>query len=112
MDANERRMCIVEALSKRRRDTIDNLAFEFNVSRRTIRYDIEILSCSYPIYTTKGTGGGVHILDGYKLGMKYFTAEQTEFLERISKGLTGADLKTAQTLLATFGQPKGKNNGY
>lgn len=111
MEANERRICIIETMCKRRYDTIDNLAFEFNVSRRTIRYDIEILSCSYPIYTTKGTGGGVHIMDGYRLGMKYFTDSQTEFLERISKNLTGADLKTAQTMLAAFRQPKGKPNG-
>lgn len=111
MEANERRMCLIETMCKRRYDTIDNLAFEFKVSRRTIRYDIEILSCSYPIYTTKGTGGGVHMMDGYRLGMKYFTDSQAELLERISKYLTGADLKTAQTMLATFSRPKGNLNG-
>lgn len=39
---------ILEVLCKRRQETIDNLAQEFGVSRRTIRYDIEELSCAYP----------------------------------------------------------------
>ena len=38
---NERREAILEVLCKRRQETIDNLAQEFGVSRRTIRYDIE-----------------------------------------------------------------------
>lgn len=106
-----RRQALLEVLCERRHESIANLAFEFKVSIRTIKYDIEELALSYPIYTTQGNGGGVHIMDGYRLGMKYFTASQTELLERISKNLTGADLKTAQTILATFRQPKGKPNG-
>ena len=111
MSATERRIQIIELLCKRKTDNIRNLAHEFNVSYLTIQRDILELSCSYPIYTTQGNGGGVHIMDGFRLGMKYFTDSQTELLERISKNLTGADLKTAQTMLATFRQPKGKPNG-
>ena len=40
--AIERRQEILETLSDRRFETIDNLAAQFGVSRRTIRYDIEI----------------------------------------------------------------------
>lgn len=104
----ERRQSLLEIICERRFETIDNLAFEFGVERRTIRRDIELLSISYPIYTTKGVGGGVHIMDGFRLGMKYLNAEQTEFLERISKNLTGKDFKTAQMILTTFRNPKGK----
>lgn len=57
MRANERRMRLIEELCERKFDTIDNLAFELGVSRRTICYDIEELSLSYPIFTAKGTGG-------------------------------------------------------
>lgn len=32
---------------------------EFGVSRRTIQYDIELLSVSAPINTIRGKGGGV-----------------------------------------------------
>ena len=40
---SERRMSIIETLSERRSDSIDNLAFEFGVSRRTMRNDIPTL---------------------------------------------------------------------
>ena len=53
----ERRQMILEVLCERRFERIDNLAFEFKVNRRTIRRDIEILSITFPFYTTKGTGG-------------------------------------------------------
>ena len=39
---SERRMSIIETLSERRSDSIDNLAFEFGVSRRTMRNDCHI----------------------------------------------------------------------
>lgn len=107
----ERRQSILEYLCECRSTTREKLAFEFEVSNRTIERDLQVLSCSYPIYTVQGVGGGVFIDKGYKLGMKYFTANQTELLERILENLTGADLKTAQTILATFSQPKGKPNG-
>lgn len=64
MRASERRMRLIEELCERKFDTIDNLAFELGVSRRTICYDIEELSLSYPIFTAKGTGGGVWVRDG------------------------------------------------
>ena len=43
MTAAERRQSIIEALNVRRQETVDNLAFEFGVAARTIRYDIERL---------------------------------------------------------------------
>jgi predicted DNA-binding transcriptional regulator YafY len=60
MGPNERRMEIIEALCRRRQDTMANLAAEFGVSVRTIKNDIDILSLSYPIETIRGRyGGGV-----------------------------------------------------
>lgn len=63
MSANERRRAILEALCMRRFDTQVNLAYEFGVTRQTIITDILVLSCDYPIYTTTGGGGGVHVED-------------------------------------------------
>ena len=54
MSANERREAIIQALNARRFDKVENLAAEFGVSERTIRTDIEALSCHYPIFTKKG----------------------------------------------------------
>ena len=58
----ERRAAIFDALCIRRHDTVENLASEFGVSEKTIRRDIEELSCSYPIETVRGRyGGGVKV---------------------------------------------------
>ena len=83
----ERRVALLTLLCKRRRDGIGNLAFEFGVSERTIRMDIEILSRDFPIYTIPGRGGGVFIMDGYQLGMKYLTETEEKCLEEVACGL-------------------------
>ena len=57
--AIERRQQVLEAISDRRTERIENLASEFGVSRRTIERDILVLSCSYPIVTVQGAAGGV-----------------------------------------------------
>ena len=77
----ERRLRLLEILCKRKRETLDNLAYELKVSKRTIRYDIEILSYTYPIYTTTGPYGGIYIEDTFRLGMKYLTKNQCERLK-------------------------------
>ena len=59
MTAIERRQYILETLSDRRALNVDSLAKECSVSERTIRYDIEILSRSAPIFTVQGTRGGI-----------------------------------------------------
>ncbi len=62
---NERREAILMILCKRRYDTISNLAQEFGVSVRTIKYDIEELTLAHPIETIRGRyGGGVRVSDG------------------------------------------------
>ena len=45
MRPNERRAVIFDALCIRRQDTVENLGPEFGVSEKTIRRDIEELSC-------------------------------------------------------------------
>lgn len=69
MTPSERREAILKVLCQRRQDKIDNLAFEFGVSVRTIKNDIEELSLAYPIETVRGRyGGGVKVADGYYVG--------------------------------------------
>ena len=63
----ERRRAIMEVLCVRRHETRGNLAFEFGVSKRTIECDIQSLSLEYPIYTTQGRGGGIHVVAGFEL---------------------------------------------
>ena len=107
----ERRQLILNVLCERRSETIDNLAFEFSVHRNTIRKDIEVLSFYFPLFTTKGTGGGVHLVDGFRLGMKYLTDKQCTVLKEISEELSGEKKVVVLEILKTFAYPIGVKNG-
>lgn len=102
----ERRQLILNVLCERRTETIDNLAFEFSVHRNTIKKDIEVLSFYFPLFTTKGTGGGVHLVDGFRLGMKYLTDKQYMVLKEISEELSGEKKVVVLEILKTFAYPK------
>lgn len=107
MKAIERRMAILETLCERKFDKVENLAFEFNVSEWTIRQDILELSLSYPIYTKTGKyGGGVYIAEDYKLGKKYLTDAEAEFLERLLPELADDDASKMQAIIKKFKQPR------
>ena len=103
MTSNESRNALLEILSMRRFETLENLAFEFGVSKRTIRYDIEILSLTYPIYTVQGNGGGIHVDENYRLGKSYLKKDQQELLERLLPNLNGKDATTMREIIKTFG---------
>ena len=73
---------------------------------RTIERDLLVLSCSYPIYTVQGTGGGIFIDEDYRLGKKYMTDKETALLEKIASRLNGDELETMQAILKKFREPK------
>lgn len=102
----ERRLAILYILCERRKETLDNLAFELEACRNTIQKDIEVLSLSFPIYTAQGNGGGVCIVDGFRLGMKYLTDKQYEILYQISERLDGEEKTVVLGILKTFAYPK------
>lgn len=106
MSVNERRKALLEALCARRHDTRENLAFEFGVSKRTIEYDVLSLSLEYPVYTTQGNGGGIHVVDGFRLDMKYLTDNQLALLEKLVGGLSGEDAEVMKSIINTFALPK------
>ena len=58
LETAERRIAILKLICRRRFETIANLAYEFDVSERTIRRDIEFLMRTEPIYTQPGRYGG------------------------------------------------------
>ena len=103
----ERRQRIIEILNMRRSEKIENLAFEFDVTRRTIENDIQVLSCSYPIDTKTGPTGCVYVQDGFDLYERYLTVKQFELLERVKETLTGDDEKVMETILKSFGRNGG-----
>ena len=82
MDMNpwERRQKILEILCLRRHETIGNLAHEFNVSRGTIRRDIVVLTCSYPIETVQGGHGGIRVAEWFHLDRR--SLNSAEIIDR------------------------------
>lgn len=103
LTANERRRAILEVLCTRRQETISNLASEFEVSVRTIKYDIEELTLAHPIETVRGRyGGGVRVADGYFIGRKYLKPSQQELLKKLAANLTGEDLDVMNSIFTDF----------
>ncbi len=108
MSPAERRQELLEVLCLRRHDTYDNLAQEFNVSKMTIRRDITVLMCSYPIETVHGGRHGcVRVAEGYYLHHRAFARKaldqkQTALLRRLRVQLVGDDLNTINSILVQF----------
>ena len=108
MGPAERRQELLEVLCLRRHDTYDNLAHEFNVSKMTIRRDIAVPMCSYPIETVHGGRHGcVKVAEGYYLHQRAFAhkalnQKQTALLRRLREQLAGDDRDTINSILVQF----------
>lgn len=110
--ALERRQQILELLSIRRTDSVSNLATEFGVSTRTVRRDIELLSCSAPLYTVQGKGGGIRVADGWYISRQYLNAEQEHTLRCVKDKVSAEEWKNISSILIAFAMPKTpENNG-
>lgn len=107
MRATERRQALLELMCERRQEKIDNLAYEFNVSRATVYRDVLELSLSYPIYTVAGShNGGVFVQDDYYLGKQYLSDEQKELLEAMLVNCDANQKKTMLAIIKKFGRKK------
>ncbi len=104
MDMNpwERRQKILEVLCLRRHETTDNLAHEFNVSRETIRRDIRILTCSYPVETVSGGHGGIRVAEWFHLDRRALNSAEITFLRRLAESLSGSDLEMLNRIITQF----------
>ncbi len=100
MSYAERRLRLLGVLCLRRHDTYGNLAHEFNVCKRTIRYDVAALMCEYPVETVCGRyGGGVKVKDDYFPYRKALNSKQIDLLIRLSAQLAGDDLATISSII-------------
>lgn len=70
---------IVYLLQDSKRLTAKDLAEHFEVSTRTILRDIDTLSeAGIPVYTTKGKGGGIFLLDNFVLNKTTISKREQE----------------------------------
>ena len=61
--------------------TAKELADRFEVSTRTIYRDIDVLSgAGVPVFTNKGNGGGISLLEGYSLNKTIISERESESL--------------------------------
>lgn len=106
MNQAERQQQIINVLLNRGNETVENLSFEFQVSRRTILNDLEILSLTYPIETKRGRyGGGVSLANWYRPSRKVLSEEQVGAIEKAAQFLEGTDRQTLLSILTQFSVP-------
>lgn len=85
----DRLVGILSVLLQKDKTTSAELSEKFEVSRRTIVRDIETLcSAGIPIVTEQGKGGGISIMDGYKIDRTLLSSEE---MKAIFSGLKGLD---------------------
>ncbi|MCR4657731.1 MAG: YafY family transcriptional regulator [Lachnospiraceae bacterium] len=85
----DRLIGILSVLLQQEKTTAPELAERFEVSRRTINRDIEDLcKAGIPIQTSQGIGGGISIMDGYRMDRTILTSKD---MQMILAGLRSLD---------------------
>lgn len=85
----DRLIGILSILLQEEKTTAPELAERFEVSRRTINRDIEDLCMAgIPIRTAQGAGGGISIMDGYRMDRTILTSKD---MQMILAGLRSLD---------------------
>lgn len=98
MTATERRIQLAIVLRNRKRDTIDNLAFEFGVCRNTIKNVLMFLTEYMCLTTQQGRGGGVKV-DSRSRDPTTFTEDEWEVLQKLLPQTRGRDHEVLQGII-------------
>ena len=106
MDTAHRRMEIISILSAKGHITMRELAWELDVSRRTIMNDIIALSFDYPVYTKPGEGGGVFITENYRPYVNTLTQTELETLCRLYGKSEGKEKEILFRIIHKYGADK------
>lgn len=99
-------------LVERRSATARELAGRFEVSERTIYRDVDALSAAgIPVYTQRGKGGGVRLMDQFVLDRALLSPEQQDeilfALQAILATRASEDAETLSRLSALFRRESG-----
>lgn len=81
--------------------TADDLAEKFGVSTRTIYRDVETLcEAGLPLYTTQGTGGGIHLMESYRMDCNTLTETEFQNVLRTLEGTRRVDPRGQMATIA------------
>jgi len=95
---------IVTILLNRDTVTARELADRFGVSARTIYRDIDALSSAgVPVYTNKGNGGGISLLEDYTLNKTLLSKSESEGLLLAIKTMGATSYPEADAILNKIG---------
>jgi predicted DNA-binding transcriptional regulator YafY len=102
---------IVYLLMNKKATTAKELSDHFEVSQRTIYRDIETLcQAGIPIYTTKGKGGGIGLMDHFVLNKSVLSSqEQNEILAALH-GLKATNYTETDQVLSKLNSLFGTEN--
>jgi predicted DNA-binding transcriptional regulator YafY len=95
---------IITILLNRKTVTAKELADRFEVSVRTIYRDVDALSLAgVPVYTNRGNGGGISLLEDYTLNKTLFSKNESEGLILALKAMSATNYPEADALLDKIG---------
>lgn len=82
----DRLIGILSVLLQQEMITAPELAEKFEVSRRTINRDIEVLcKAGIPIWTMQGVGGGIRIMEGFSMDRTLLNSYKKQVMLRPEK---------------------------
>lgn len=104
---------IIMILLNREIITAKELAEHFGVSTRTIYRDINTLSLSsIPIYTNKGSGGGISILPEFTINKSLFSEKEQYDIIAALQSLKAANYHDVNTVITKLGAIFKSSNNY
>ena len=84
----ERMLGIITELTRHRRLTARQLSEKFEVSERTIHRDVEaICMAGIPLVTYQGNGGGIGVMEGFRLDGSVLTRSELDHIVLALRGL-------------------------
>jgi predicted DNA-binding transcriptional regulator YafY len=99
-----RLLAITIALLNKGSVTAENLAERFEVSTRTIYRDVEALSSAgVPVYTNKGRGGGIALLEEYTLNKALISEKEGQSLLLALKALEATNYPDLDVIAEKIG---------
>ncbi len=101
---------IVYLLMERKSLTAKELAERFEVSPRTIYRDIDTLSeAGIPVYSSRGTGGGIRLMDDFVLNKSYLSEQEQNNILASLQGLSAIQVPDVEPVLSKLAALFGKN---